>query len=107
MVVPNLGDKARGWPTWTRWASQVIRLLKKGQPSILQRLWLTQPVPRAAPGATNMNVHYCLAQFHCDLEMIFQRKLTEGRLLGTAPIEQKLLLNTHRESMLQALARHQ
>lgn len=83
MVMPNLGDKARGWPTWTRWAFQVIRLLKKGQPSILQRLWLTQPVPRAAPGATNMNVHYCLAQLHCDLEMIFQRKLMEGRLLGT------------------------
>lgn len=77
MVVPNLGDKARGWPTWTRWAFQV-RLLKKGQPSILQKLWLTQPVPRAAPGATNMNVHYCLAQLHCDLEMIFQRKLMEG-----------------------------
>lgn len=56
---------------------------KEGQPSILQRLWLTQPVPGAAPGATNMNVHYCLAKLHCDLEMVFQRKLTEGRLLGT------------------------
>lgn len=80
-TVPILGDKARGWPTWTKGVSQVIRLLKGrqqhsldiaktmcGRPRTYLELLLVLQTPV---------LHYCLAQLHRDLEMLSQSQLKE------------------------------